>query len=49
MKLSDHIRTQVVLIHSNDIHSRLENAAKIAAFIAEERRTSGSDRVLAER
>ncbi|MBD2872568.1 bifunctional metallophosphatase/5'-nucleotidase [Paenibacillus arenilitoris] len=45
--MSDRIRSGVVLIHSNDIHSRLENAAKIAAFIAEERRFAGSDRVIA--
>ncbi|RCW43379.1 bifunctional metallophosphatase/5'-nucleotidase [Paenibacillus prosopidis] len=45
--MTDSIRTQVVLLHSNDIHSRLEHAAKIASFIAEERRTFGSDRVLA--
>jgi 5'-nucleotidase len=45
--LSDQIRTRVVLFHSNDIHSRLENAARIAGIIAEERRMYGSDRVLA--
>ncbi|WP_028609910.1 bifunctional metallophosphatase/5'-nucleotidase [Paenibacillus harenae] len=45
--MSDRIRTQVVLIHSNDIHSRLENAAKIASFIAKERMVTGCDRVLA--
>ncbi|WP_424769026.1 bifunctional metallophosphatase/5'-nucleotidase [Paenibacillus sp. sgz302251] len=45
--MSERFRTQVVLLHSNDIHSRLENAAKIASFIAEERRTYGSDVVLA--
>ncbi|PWW01159.1 2',3'-cyclic-nucleotide 2'-phosphodiesterase (5'-nucleotidase family) [Paenibacillus cellulosilyticus] len=38
---------EAVLMHSNDIHSRLEHAAKIATVIAEERRTYGSDRVLA--
>jgi len=38
---------QVVLLHSNDIHSRLENAARIAAIIADERRVIGADRVLA--
>ncbi len=36
-----------VLYHSNDIHSRLENAAKIATAIAEERRVLGQERVLA--
>lgn len=45
--MTDSIRTQVVLLHSNDIHSRLEHAAKIASFIAEERRTFGSNCVLA--
>ncbi len=47
MNLTDTFRTRVVLLHSNDIHSRLEHAAKIASFIAEERRTYGSDLVLA--
>ncbi|NIK76911.1 2',3'-cyclic-nucleotide 2'-phosphodiesterase (5'-nucleotidase family) [Paenibacillus castaneae] len=47
MNLTDSIRTKVVLIHTNDIHSRLEHAAQIASFIAEERRTFGSDSVLA--
>ncbi|EFM10193.1 metallophosphoesterase [Paenibacillus curdlanolyticus YK9] len=37
---------EAVLLHSNDIHSRLENAARMATFIAEERRALGSDRVL---
>ncbi|WP_169085364.1 bifunctional metallophosphatase/5'-nucleotidase [Paenibacillus sp. PL91] len=46
MNLTDNFRTRVVLLHSNDIHSRLEHAAKIASFIAEERRTYGSDQVL---
>ncbi|MFD0586394.1 bifunctional metallophosphatase/5'-nucleotidase [Paenibacillus sp. GCM10027627] len=40
-------RAQIVLLHSNDIHSRLENAARIATIIAEERRVWGADRVLA--
>ncbi|MDQ0114419.1 bifunctional metallophosphatase/5'-nucleotidase [Paenibacillus harenae] len=44
--MNDSIRTQVVLLHSNDVHSRLENAAKIAGYISEERRTHGSDSVL---
>lgn len=47
MDLTDSFRTRVVLLHSNDIHSRLEHAAQIASFIKEERRTYGSDRVLA--
>lgn len=38
---------EAILLHSNDIHSRLEHAAKIATVIAEERRTHGSERVLA--
>ncbi|GFN30858.1 bifunctional metallophosphatase/5'-nucleotidase [Paenibacillus xylaniclasticus] len=38
---------EAVLLHSNDIHSRLENAARMATLIAEERRIYGSDRVLA--
>ena len=42
-------RTQVVLLHSNDIHSRLEQAAKIAGFIEHERSIYGDDRVLAVR
>lgn len=37
---------EVVLLHSNDIHSRLEQAAKMATYIAETRRTYGSDHVL---
>ncbi|MGO4373979.1 bifunctional UDP-sugar hydrolase/5'-nucleotidase, partial [Paenibacillus sp. MCAF20] len=44
--LNNNIQTQVVLLHSNDVHSRLENAAKIAGYIAEERRKYGSDSVL---
>ncbi|WP_240633293.1 bifunctional metallophosphatase/5'-nucleotidase [Paenibacillus montanisoli] len=36
----------VVLLHSNDIHSRLEQAAKIAAYIEETRLTYGADHVL---
>ncbi|WP_364152849.1 bifunctional metallophosphatase/5'-nucleotidase [Paenibacillus sp. LPE1-1-1.1] len=47
MNLTDSFRTRVVLLHSNDIHSRLEHAAQIATLIAEERRTCGSDLVLA--
>ncbi|MDF2834721.1 MAG: metallophosphoesterase [Paenibacillus sp.] len=43
----DSLATKVVLMHSNDIHSRLENAARISAIISEERRTWGADRVLA--
>jgi 2',3'-cyclic-nucleotide 2'-phosphodiesterase (5'-nucleotidase family) len=37
---------EIVLLHSNDIHSRLEQAAKIAAYIEDTRRTFGGDRVL---
>ncbi|WP_192043623.1 bifunctional metallophosphatase/5'-nucleotidase [Paenibacillus rhizovicinus] len=36
----------VVLLHSNDIHSRLEQAAKMAAYIDEARQTYGNDHVL---
>ncbi|MFC0333199.1 bifunctional metallophosphatase/5'-nucleotidase [Paenibacillus sepulcri] len=38
---------EVVLLHSNDVHSRLELAAKMSTYIAETRRTYGSDHVLA--
>ncbi|WP_168122090.1 bifunctional UDP-sugar hydrolase/5'-nucleotidase [Paenibacillus sp. HB172176] len=37
----------LVLFHSNDIHSRLENAARISAIINEERNRIGEDRVIA--
>ncbi|WP_042165042.1 bifunctional metallophosphatase/5'-nucleotidase [Paenibacillus gorillae] len=40
-------RQYVVILHSNDIHSRLENAAKIATYIEQERERHGSDRLLA--
>ncbi|MCU6710408.1 bifunctional metallophosphatase/5'-nucleotidase [Paenibacillus sp. J5C_2022] len=36
----------VVLLHSNDIHSRLENAARIASIIDEERQRLGDAAVL---
>jgi 5'-nucleotidase len=36
----------LVLLHSNDIHSRLEQAAKMAAYIEDTRQTYGSGRVL---
>ncbi|MEK3883080.1 bifunctional metallophosphatase/5'-nucleotidase [Paenibacillus sp. PL2-23] len=39
--------TEIILLHSNDIHSRLENAARISTMIAEERRVWGAHRVLA--
>jgi len=45
--LANNIETAVVLLHSNDIHSRLENAARIASIIEEERALWGADRVLA--
>lgn len=45
--MTESFRTRVVLLHSNDIHSRLEHAARIASFISEERRTYGTDNVLA--
>ncbi|REK69434.1 bifunctional metallophosphatase/5'-nucleotidase [Paenibacillus paeoniae] len=41
------MHAQLVLLHSNDIHSRLENAARIASIIADERRVMGAHRVLA--
>ncbi|MFC4102821.1 bifunctional metallophosphatase/5'-nucleotidase [Paenibacillus xanthanilyticus] len=37
----------VVLLHSNDIHSRLENAAKIASYIHQTRLRYGEEQVLA--
>lgn len=37
----------VVLLHSNDIHSRLENAAKIATYIHQTRLQYGAEHVLA--
>ncbi len=37
----------VIIFHSNDIHSRLENAAKIATIIDEERKKVGKDKVVA--
>ena len=43
----DKVNSRIVLYHSNDIHSRLENAAKIAGAIAQERRLLGSERLLA--
>lgn len=45
--MPDSMQARVVLLHSNDIHSRLENAARISTIIAEERRKWGGDRVLA--
>ncbi|MBB3108301.1 2',3'-cyclic-nucleotide 2'-phosphodiesterase (5'-nucleotidase family) [Paenibacillus phyllosphaerae] len=36
----------VVLLHSNDIHSRLENAARMASYIADTRRQYGAEHVL---
>lgn len=45
--MTDTFHIQVVLLHSNDIHSRLENAARISTIIAEERRVRGEHRVLA--
>ncbi|MHA7964593.1 bifunctional metallophosphatase/5'-nucleotidase [Paenibacillus sp. CAU 1782] len=45
--MAKEIETAVVLLHSNDIHSRLENAARIASIIEEEKGLWGADRVLA--
>ncbi|WP_201008768.1 bifunctional metallophosphatase/5'-nucleotidase [Paenibacillus glycanilyticus] len=36
----------ILILHSNDIHSRLENAAKIMTYIEEQRAAYGSERVL---
>lgn len=36
----------IIILHSNDIHSRLENAARIATYIEEERTALGSDNLL---
>ncbi|WP_127531175.1 bifunctional metallophosphatase/5'-nucleotidase [Paenibacillus kobensis] len=47
METANNWPVEAVLLHSNDIHSRLENAARMASLIAEERRFYGSDRVLA--
>lgn len=45
--MAKEIETAVVLLHSNDIHSRLENAARIASIIEEERALWGAEKVLA--
>jgi len=45
--MDDYNWARVVLLHSNDIHSRLEQAARMATFIDEERGKYGADRVLA--
>lgn len=47
MKETSNDEPEVVLLHSNDIHSRLEPAARMAAYIADARRIYGSERVLA--
>lgn len=47
MEAAEHSPAKLVIIHSNDIHSRLENAARIASIIAGERDKHGADRVLA--
>jgi 2',3'-cyclic-nucleotide 2'-phosphodiesterase (5'-nucleotidase family) len=39
-------KARVLLLHSNDIHSRLEQAAKMASYIAEARRDFGGDSTL---
>ncbi|MCM3631197.1 bifunctional metallophosphatase/5'-nucleotidase [Paenibacillus glycanilyticus] len=36
----------ILILHSNDIHSRLENAARIATYIEEQRAAVGSDHLL---
>ncbi|MFD1957541.1 bifunctional metallophosphatase/5'-nucleotidase [Paenibacillus thailandensis] len=47
MEDARHVPAKLIIIHSNDIHSRLENAARIASFIAEERNKHGAEHVLA--
>lgn len=37
---------RVLLLHSNDVHSHLEQAAKMATYITEQRRHCGTDRLL---
>jgi 5'-nucleotidase len=37
---------RVLLLHTNDVHSRLEQAARIATYIESERLAQGSDRLL---
>jgi len=37
---------RVLLLHSNDMHSHLEQAAKMSTYIAEQRRFYGTDRLL---
>ncbi|WP_336784650.1 bifunctional metallophosphatase/5'-nucleotidase [Paenibacillus sp. MMO-177] len=36
----------ILILHSNDIHSRLENAARMMTYIEEQRAAYGNDRVL---
>ncbi|ACT03225.1 bifunctional metallophosphatase/5'-nucleotidase [Paenibacillus sp. JDR-2] len=36
----------ILILHSNDIHSRLENAARIMSYIEEQRAAYGSERIL---
>ncbi|GLX65679.1 bifunctional metallophosphatase/5'-nucleotidase [Paenibacillus glycanilyticus] len=36
----------IIILHSNDIHSRLENAARIASYIEEQRTIQGGDHLL---
>ena len=37
---------RVLLLHTNDLHSRLEQAARIATYIEEERGRYGANRLL---
>ncbi|WP_245850648.1 bifunctional metallophosphatase/5'-nucleotidase [Paenibacillus herberti] len=39
-------KPQLVLLHSNDVHSRLEEAARISSCVADKRRLYGESRVL---
>ncbi|KQO01260.1 bifunctional metallophosphatase/5'-nucleotidase [Paenibacillus sp. Leaf72] len=40
------LEQNIVILHTNDIHSRLENAARIASYIADQRRVHGKDNLL---
>ncbi|MGG4141650.1 bifunctional UDP-sugar hydrolase/5'-nucleotidase [Paenibacillus algorifonticola] len=40
------LEPNIVILHTNDIHSRLENAARIASYIADQRRVHGKDNLL---
>lgn len=44
--MKDQCECRMVLLHSNDIHSHLEQAAQMASYIEEERAKCGTDRLL---